>query len=186
MTRPIRLVGLSGSLRKASVNTAVLRAAAELLPEGATLDILSIRDVPFYDGDVEAAGIPAAVTALQQAILAADGLVIASPEYNHSVPGVLKNAIDWLSRTQPKPFVGKPLAIMGASPGRLGTARMQPHLRQIFVALDADTLNKPELMIGGASQAIVDGRLTDPKIRELVGRQMAALCARIETTGGQA
>lgn len=186
MTRPIRLVGISGSLRKASFNTALLRAAAELLPEGASLEILSIRDVPFYDGDVEAAGFPPAVTALQQAILAADGLVIASPEYNHSVPGVLKNAIDWLSRTQPKTFAGKPLALMGATPGRLGTARMQPHLRQIFVALDADTLNKPELMIGGAFQSIVDSKLVAEPIRELVGRQMAALCARIEAKRGQA
>ncbi len=179
MTEPIRLVGLSGSLRKASTNTALLRAAAERAPDDVTLDILPIGDVPLYDGDVQAEGFPAPVQALHQAILAADGVLIASPEYNYSVPGVLKNAIDWLSRTDPQPFAGKPIAIMGASPGRLGTARMQYHLRQIFVFLDGAVLNKPEVMVGGAFQAIRDGRLVDEKAGEMVGRLVRALCARI-------
>lgn len=180
MTEPIRLVGLSGSLRKASTNTALLRAAAELMPEGATLEILSIRDLPHYDADVQAEGMPAAVLALQKAILDADGVVIASPEYNYSVPGVLKNAIDWISRTDPQPFAGKPIGIMGASPGRLGTARMQYHLRQIFVFLDGHVLNRPEVMVGGAYQAVKDGRLVDEKSREMVGRLVAAVCDRVE------
>lgn len=183
MSEPIRLVGLSGSLRKASVNTALLRAAAELAPEGVELEILSIRDVPLYDGDVQAEGMPPSVTRLQGLIAAADGLVIASPEYNFSVPGVLKNAIDWLSRTSPQPFARKPIAIMGASPGRVGTARMQYHLRQILVCLDGDVLNKPEVLVGGAFTAIQDGRLVDGKAREIVGRQMAALCARLGRAG---
>ena len=180
MTDPIHLVGLSGSLRKASTNTALLRAAAELVPDGATLEILSIRDLPLYDADVQAQGMPEAVLALQEAILAADGVVIASPEYNYSVPGVLKNAIDWLSRTDPQPFAGKPVGIMGASPGRLGTARMQYHLRQIFVFLDGHVLNRPEVMVSGAFQAIQGGRLVDEKSREMVGRLVAAVCERVE------
>lgn len=186
MTSPIRLVGLSGSLRRGSTNTALLRAAAELVPEGAELEILSIRDVPLYDGDLQAEGMPDAVARLQKAIAEADGVLIASPEYNYSVPGVLKNAIDWLSRTSPQPFARKPIGIMGTSPGRLGTARMQYHLRQIFVFLDGDVLNKPEVMVGGGSQAIQDGRLTDEKARELIERQVEALGARIgERRGGQ-
>jgi len=179
MSDPIRIVGLSGSLRKASTNTALLRAAVELAPEGASLEILSIRDVPLYDQDLQAEGMPDAVTRLHAALIEADAVVIASPEYNYSVPGVLKNTIDWLSRTQPQPFAGKPVAIMGASPGRLGTARMQYHLRQIFVFLDGDVLNKPEVMVGGAFQAIVDGTLVDAKAREMIGRQLVALCDRV-------
>lgn len=179
MSEPIRIAGLSGSLRKASTNTALLRAATELLPEGVTLDLLSIGDLPHYDADIQAEGFPASVQALHAAVLDADAVLIASPEYNYSVPGVLKNAIDWLSRTDPQPFLRKPIAIMGASPGRLGTARMQYHLRQIFVFLDGDVLNKPEVMVGGAFQAVQDGRLVDERAREIIGRLVEALCARV-------
>lgn len=179
MTEPIRLVGLSGSLRKASTNTALLRAAAELTPADVTLEIRSIHDVPLYDADVQAEGLPAPVQALHRAILDADGVLIASPEYNYSVSGVLKNTIDWLSRTDPQPFAGKPIGIMGASPGRLGTARMQYHLRQIFVFLDGAVLNKPEVMVGGAFKAVQDGRLVDEKAREMVGRLVQALSDRV-------
>src|SRR3954447_4943209 len=119
------LIGLSGSLRSGSYNTALLHVATRLIPEGATLEGATIRDIPLYDGDMEAKeGIPAPVAALKDQIAAADGLLLATPEYNNSVPGVFKNAVDWLSRPSPdigRVLGGKPVAIMGASPGGFGT-----------------------------------------------------------------
>src|SRR6266700_2303811 len=124
----IKVLGISGSLRRGSYNSALLRAAASLMPDEATLDIASIRGIPLYDGDVEAQGIPAAVSQLKQALVAADGVLLATPEYNNSLPGVLKNTIDWLSRPAsdiPKVFRGKPVALMGASAGGFGTILAQ-------------------------------------------------------------
>ena len=120
-----RILGLSGSLRAGSLNTALLRAARDLMPGGSTLGIGSIAGIPLYDGDLEArAGIPAAVAALKDAIADADGLLVATPEYNNSIPGVLKNAVDWLSRPAAdiaRVFGGRPVALIGASPGGFGT-----------------------------------------------------------------
>ncbi|MBN8552536.1 MAG: NAD(P)H-dependent oxidoreductase [Caulobacterales bacterium] len=177
-SRPLTFVVLLGSLRKASFNAAVARALPELAPAGVTIKSLgSIGDFPIYDMDLQGEGIPAQVTEMADAIRAADGVIIVTPEYNYSIPGGLKNALDWLSRTTPQPFVGKPVAIQTASPGMIGGARCQYHLRQVLVFLDARTLNKPEIIIGQVS-AKVDHEtmiLTDPQTREFIGRQLAAL-----------
>ena len=158
----INVLALSGSLRQGSFNSASLRAAADLAPEGVRVTLGSIAGIPLYDEDMRSAGTPEAVTALAGAIAAADAVLIATPEYNYSVPGVLKNAIDWLSRLDPQPFARKPVAIMGASMGRLGTARAQYHLRQVFVFLDAMLVNKPEVMIAAAHTLVDDaGNLND-------------------------
>ena len=147
MSRPLHILAFSGSLRQASFNTALLREAAALLPDGVTLEIFDLAPIPLYNGDVEAAGVPEAVRQFKAKIAQADALLVACPEYNYSVTGVLKNALDWASRPPRQPFDGKPVAILGASPGRLGTARAQYHLRQMLVFLNAYPVNRPEVMI---------------------------------------
>lgn len=172
----VEILGLSGSLRAGSFNSAALRAAAELAPEDVRIEIGSIREIPLYDDDVRAAGIPASVTALQERIMAADAVLIATPEYNYSVPGVLKNAIDWLSRLKPQPFNEKPVGIIGASMGGIGTARAQYDLRKIFVFLNAHVLGQPEVMIAAAHTRFdADGRLTDEATRKFVGNAVVGL-----------
>ena len=175
---PLIFLGICGSLRKASFNRAALRAAADLLPEGVGLKVAGIEDIPLYNGDVEAQGLPASVQALRAEIKAADALLICTPEYNYSIPGVLKNAIDWASRPPEQPFAGKPIALMGASPGMLGTARSQYHLRQAFIFLDGKILNRPEVMIAAASSKFgADGRLTDEPTRQAIAAMLASLKA---------
>ena len=161
MSEPIKLVAFCGSLRKASFNRMALNAFIERVPAGTSVQTIEIGDWPLYDADVQAKGFPNKVQAAQQKMLAADGVVFASPEYNYSVSGVLKNAIDWLSRMTPQPFAGKPMAVFGASGGPLGTARAQYHLRQMMVFLDGRMVNKPEVMIGAAQTKFVDGKFTD-------------------------
>ncbi|HSO31086.1 MAG TPA: NADPH-dependent FMN reductase [Labilithrix sp.] len=174
----LRVLGISGSLRQGSFNTAVLRAAVELAPADMTIEIGDFREVPLYDDDVRAAGLPPAVEKLRDAIAAADAILIVTPEYNYSVPGGLKNAIDWASRPPNQPFAGKPLAIMGASGGPSGTMRAQYHLRQIAVFLDMHPLNKPEVFVR-AAQGLIDGegRLTDEPTRKVIADQLVALAA---------
>ena len=168
--RSIRVLGISGSLRRASFNTAALRAAAGLAPAGMEVETYTgLAAIPPYDDDVSQQGFPPPVADLRARIQAADALLIVTPEYNYSVPGVLKNAIDWASRPPEQPFDGKPIAIMGASPGALGTARAQYHLRQMFVFLNGMVLNRPEVMIAQAGTRFdAEGRLTDEKTREFV------------------
>jgi chromate reductase, NAD(P)H dehydrogenase (quinone) len=175
---PIRVVGISGSLRAASYNSGLLRAAAEVLPPGMTLEIADLRPLPMYDGDIEAAGEPEPVTRFKAQIAAADALLIATPEYNYSIPGVLKNAIDWASRPiQTSPFNGKPVAIMGAG-GLFGTTRAQLHLRQIAVYLNLLPINKPEVRIVKAWEKFDDaGNLTDEATRAEVRALLDALAA---------
>ncbi len=176
-----RIVGLSGSLRAGSLNTKLLHAAAHLAPSAMFFEVRTLEDVPLYSGDLEAESMPAAAVALGAAIAAADAVVIASPEYNYSLPGVLKNGIDWLSRLDHKPFAGKPLAIMGVSPGRFGTARMQYHLRQVLLFTEARVLAKPEVMLGGGDKLFDDaGRLADEAAADLVRRQLEVLAAGID------
>ena len=173
----IKLVGIGGSLRRNSYNLGLLRAAAELMPQGAALEVHSIVGVPLYDADGEEAdGIPPSVTALKEALAGADGLVLATPEYNNGIPGVLKNAIDWASRPYgDSAWNGKPVAIMGASVGVIGTARAQYHLRQVFVFLDMDAVNQPEVMINASKSFDDQGNLTDQQTRELIGKLLANL-----------
>lgn len=172
----MKVVGLSGSLRRGSLNTAVLRAAQAMAPEGMTIETAEIGDLPLYNDDLRAAGYPPSVERLRSELAGADAVLFVTPEYNYSIPGVLKNAIDWASRPPEQPFDGKPIAIMGASPGALGTARAQYHLRQMFVFLNGMPLNRPEVMIGNAAHRFdAEGRLTDEKTREFVHALLVAL-----------
>ena len=180
MTETIRLFGISGSLRKNSFNTALLRAAQELAPAGLSIEMADLSQIPLYNDDVREKGYPPPAQALRDGIRAADAVLIATPEYNYSIPGVLKNAIDWASRPPEQPFDGKIVGIMGASPGRLGTARAQYHLRQCFVFLNATVLNRPEVMVGGAGQAFKDGKLVDEPTRQFVSDLLKALAEAVE------
>jgi len=173
MERKISLLGIAGSLRKKSYNKAILRAALGLLPENAKMDIFDLEGIPPFNQDLEEQP-PKKVKEFKEAIRSADAILIATPEYNYSIPGVLKNAIDWASRPYVEnAFKGKPVAIMGASIGMLGTARAQYHLRQCLVFLDMYPINGPEVMVPFAHEKIDDsGKLTDEKaiglIRELI------------------
>lgn len=165
------LVGLSGSLRKASYNTGLLRAAASMMPSGSRLSIHTPQGIPLYDGDVEAAdGVPSAVTALKEAIAAADGLVIATPEYNNSMPGVLKNTIDWLTRPPAdikKVFRGKPVAVIGATVGGFGTILSQNDWLPVLRYLGTRPWYEGRLLVSHAGSLFdADGNLTDDKTRD--------------------
>jgi chromate reductase, NAD(P)H dehydrogenase (quinone) len=170
----VRVLGISGSLRQASFNTAVLRTAIDLAPAGMEIEVAEIRDIPLYDEDLRAKGAPEAVQRFRERIAQADGILVVTPEYNYSVPGVLKNAIDWASRPPAPPFAGKPLGIMGASGGMSGTMRAQYHLRQIAVFLDMHVMNKPEVFVRTAGEKIADGRVTDEPTRKVIAEHLAA------------
>ncbi|NKJ47677.1 hypothetical protein CIC12_13170 [Burkholderia sp. SG-MS1] len=173
----LRLVTLVGSLRRLSFHAAIADCLQELAPENVRVTKLpSVGLLPHYNADVQAEGFPLSVLELGNAISEADGVIIVTPEYNYSVPGVLKNALDWLSRLPAPPFVGKPVAIQSASPGIFGGARAQYHLRQSMVFLDAQVLNKPEVMVGGAASKVdVEGKtVTDPQTREIISAQLKA------------
>lgn len=175
LTPPLHILGISGSLRKLSYNSAALRAASALLPERATMEIFDLSPIPMYDDDVREQGFPSAVRQLREKIAAADAVLIATPEYNYSIPGPLKNAIDWASRPPSQPFDGKPVAIMGASPGAFGTARAQYHLRQVFVFMNGMLLNKPEVMISACNTKFdAQGRLTDEATAEHMRKFLSA------------
>jgi chromate reductase, NAD(P)H dehydrogenase (quinone) len=170
------VAGLLGSLRQGSYNRALMRAAGELAPEGTVLEVARIDDLPPYDADVDARGLPEPVARLKAALAAADAVLIVSPEYNYSVPGFLKNAIDWASRKPDRPLDGKPGAIMGASTGPFGTVRMQAHLRQIALAVNMKLLGRPEVVVPRAAEKFdAAGALVDARTRDLVREAMAAL-----------
>src|SRR5688500_6538103 len=167
MTETIHVLGFSGSLRKSSYNTGLLREAAKLLPAGMTFETFDLQLIPFYNADVDTEGVPDAVRDFKERIAAADALLIATPEYNYSVTGVLKNAIDWASRP-PKdtPLAGKPAAIMGAG-GIYGTVRSQLHLRQIFLFTGTHVMPKPDVHVMRSwEQLEPDGNLTNEETRE--------------------
>jgi len=183
MDHPIHLAGISGSLRKGSFNTMLLKEAMQLLPQGTTMDILSIADIPLYNGDLDlplAEKRPAVVEAFRNTLAKADGLLIVSPEYNYSIPGGLKNALDWASRGTDSPLIRKPVAVMGATPGMWGTVRMQLAFHPFFTFLDMKPVYKPEVLLAGAAQKFSeDGRLTDEKAKELVRQKLVNLCTMI-------
>lgn len=171
----VALLGICGSQRKASLNRALLEAVGELLPVGATLEIWDSLDLPIFNSDH---GEPAPVVALKAAIAKADGVVFAVPEYNYSIPGGLKNALDWIS-SPPRlsPLRGKPVALCGAASGMSGTIRAQNHMRQMLVFSDSPCLNQPEVLIPRAHERFAGGRLVDESTRELLGRFGAAVVA---------
>lgn len=172
----MNVLAISGSLRQGSFNSGLVRAAAALAPEDMLVEQADISAVPLYNGDDDGEIKPAAVAHLAEQVRNADALIFATPEYNYSIPGVLKNAIDWLSRIDGHIFAGKPAAIMGASMGGMGTSRSQYHLRQVLVYLDVHPLNKPEVFVSAAHQKCDEnGNLTDEKTRELIARQLQAL-----------
>jgi chromate reductase len=173
---PIRILGIPGSLRQASYNRAALRAAQALLPDGATLEIFDLDGIPPFNQEDERP-LPARVVELKARIREADAILIATPEYNYSIPGVLKNAIDWASRPYgDNAWDGKPVAIMGASVGAVGTARAQYHLRQTFVFLNMHPVNRPEVLISNAAQRFDEhGHLVDEGSRKLIGQLLEAL-----------
>ncbi len=173
----LHVLGIAGSLRRGSYNGAVLRAAAtKLAPEGMHIERFDLSPIPLYNEDVRQSGYPPAVAGLRARIADADAVLIVTPEYNYSIPGVLKNAIDWASRPPDQPFNGKPVALMGASPGRLGTARAQYHLRQSLLSLNAMVLNKPEVMIAGVNKLLdEEGRLTDETTADFVRQLLSGL-----------
>src|SRR5580658_2601329 len=158
----VKIVGISGSLRRASFNSAALRAAQELAPAGMTIDIFDISAIQLYNEDVRAQGFPPVVADLRARTKAADGVLLATPEYNYATSGAMKNVIDWVSRPPEQPFDGKPIALIGASAGALGTARAQYNVRQMFIYLNAHIMNRPEVFIGGAASKFdAEGKLTD-------------------------
>jgi chromate reductase len=175
----VRIVGFAGSLRRASYNRGLIRAAAESAPGGVTIEVIGLADIPLYNQDVEDAGEPASVIAFKSALASADAMLVATPEYNHGMPGVLKNAIDWASRPRvTSPLRDKPVAIMGASPGKGSTARAQAQLRDAFVFTGACVMPLPELLIGSAASHFDDdGNLIDARIRASIVELVEALRA---------
>ena len=173
---PLKLLGIAGSLRRQSTNAGLLRAALAELPEGVSMDIADLSDIPFYNADITEK--PASVQRVLAQIGAADALVLACPEYNYSLAPALKNILDWASRVPNNPLLaGKTVAIMGAA-GGMGSSRSQYHLRQVCVTLDLYPLNKPEVFSNAFSASFdADGNLVDPKIIQLIGEQMRALAA---------
>lgn len=176
MDKPIRILGIAGSLRRKSYNRAALKAAQQLAPEDAVIDTFDIEGIPPFSEDEERQP-PAKVVEFKKRIREADAILFVTPEYNYSIPGVLKNAIDWGSRPYgDSAWSGKPAAIMGASSGRLGTARAQYHLRQVFVFLNVLAINQPEVMISNAAAEFDgDGNLTNETTKKLIRQLLVNL-----------
>ena len=166
---PIKVLALSGSLRKGSFNTLLLHAAKEVAPAGMSLELYDLAPLPMYNDDVRAAGYPPVVQAFRDAIAAADAILFASPEFNYSISGVLKNAIDWASRAPNMPFDGRTAAIVGASAGAIGTARSQRDLRWILSGLNVYVVNLPHVYVGSAAQKFdAAGKLADQAARDFI------------------
>ncbi len=185
---PFTILAIAGSLRRASFNKGLVRATAEVAPPGVAVEPFDLAAIPFYDEDVQQRGDPEPVRLLKERIAAADALLLATPEYNYSIPGVLKNAIDWASRpAATSPLRGRPAAIVGASGGGFGTVRAQLALRQVFVYTETPCLLKPELLISRAREKFdADGNLTDAQAREGLQAVLAALVAWTRRLRGEA
>jgi chromate reductase len=186
MGKTVHLLGFAGSLRKSSFNRALLREALELVPEDGRLEVFDLEGIPPFNQDLENQP-PEKVKEFKAKISGADAILIATPEYNYSIPGVLKNAIDWASRPYgDNSLEGKPVALMGASVGMLGTARAQYHLRQTFVFLNMYPLNRPEVMVPFANDKINnDGKVTDPKTKEKIRELLESLIVWTRRLGKQ-
>ena len=176
MTDTLRILGIAGSLRAGSFNRSLLRAAVERAPEDMTIEVFDLAAVPLYNGDVEAAGDPPGVAAFKQAIAATDGVLMATPEYNHGVPGVMKNAVDWASRPpRQAPLESKPVGLIGASPGITGTARGQSQLRQAFEFTNSYCMPQPELLMFKAHEKFdAEGKLIDEQTAEFLEKYLVA------------
>jgi chromate reductase len=173
MAEEFKVLGVCGSLRKASFSMAALRACKDMAPAGMTISIAAIGDIPMYNQDVFDAGVPESAKRFYAEIAAADGVLIATPEYNFSMPPVLKNAIDWVSKMPKQPFDNKPIAVFSASQGPLGGARVQYDVRRVMLFVNAMVLAKPEVFIGGAGGKFdAEGNCTDETTRKFVGDQM--------------
>ena len=186
---PARVVAFAGSLRRRSFNRALIEAAREIAPPGLTIESVEIGGLPFYDADLEAQGDPPAVTEFKTALASADGILIATPEHNDGIPGVLTNALDWGSRLPGRsPLAGKPAVVMGASPSQVGTARAQLHLRQVLSHVQARVLPPPELLVARAHERFdAELRLTDEGTRRLLAdllRRFAIWIARERAAAG--
>lgn len=177
MNTPLKILGIAGSLRKKSYNRAALRAAQKLVPEGAVIETFELNGIPPFNQDDLDASLPPIVTEFKARIRAADAILFVSPEYNYSIPGVLKNAIDWASRPSGQSaWTGKPVGVMGAATGLLGTARMQYHLRQCFIFLNMYPLNLPEVMITRSAERFDEqGNLVDEPTRDMMRKFLQAL-----------
>ena len=178
----LNIVTICGSLRSGSYNAMVARTLPLLAPEGVRIKASPAIDaIPHYNADIQGRGFPDPVTALGEAVRSADGVVIVTPEYNYSVPGVLKNAMDWVSRLPDQPFKNKPVALQSASQGALGGARAQYHLRQIMVFLEAHVFNRPEVIIAAAKGKFEEthGQISDEPTRGLIKQQLAAFAEYI-------
>ena len=175
----LTIVAFAGSLRRASFNRGLIRAAVAAAPPGSLIEVIDLRPIPMFDQDLEDLGEPPAVAAFKQAIALADALLVATPEYNHGVPGLLKNALDWASRPRASsPLMDKPVAIMGASSGRGSTARAQAQLREAFVFTGACVMPQPEVLVGSAASLFDDdGDLTDAGTRASIAQLVEALLA---------
>ncbi len=186
MSKAIRILGIAGSLRRDSYNRAALRAAAGLAPEGAIIEIFELDGIPGFNQDEEQDP-PAKVTELKNKIREADAILFVTPEYNYSIPGVLKNAIDWASPSYgDSAWSGKPAAIMGASVGAIATARAQYHLRQMMVFLNMFPINQPEVMIGKAQERFdAQGNLTDDATKEFIRQLLDNLVKWTQRVGPQ-
>src|SRR4051794_13343572 len=178
---PLTILGIAGSLRKASFNRALLRAAGELAPPDVTIESFDLSPIPPFNEDIELPP-PASVIDLKARIRAADAILFATPEYNYSIPGVLKNAIDWASRPYgDNAWSGKPAAVMSASVGNLGGVRAQYHLRQVFVFLNVHDMKQPELMIASAAHKFdAQGNLSDERTREYMRKFLAAFVRHVK------
>ncbi|WP_417276210.1 NADPH-dependent FMN reductase [Castellaniella sp.] len=175
----IRVLAIGGSLRKESYNQQLIRQAQRQAPQDVVIELADLSDVPLYNGDIQAEGFPASVLRIAEQAAQADAFLIATPEYNYSISGVLKNAIDWLSRVPSAPFQGKPVALASASMGGLGGARAQYHLRQVLIYMDVHVLNKPELFISTAHEKFsAEGELTDVASRAGLDALLAALAVQ--------
>jgi chromate reductase, NAD(P)H dehydrogenase (quinone) len=176
VSNPLTILGIAGSLRRQSFNRSLLRAAQQLTPADATIETFELDDIPGFNQDDES-NPPAKVAELKQRVRSADAILFVTPEYNYSVPGVLKNAIDWASRPYgDSAWNGKPVAIMGATVGTIGTARAQYHLRQMFVFLNMYAVNQPEVMISSAHKNFdADGKLTDETAQKLIRQLLEEL-----------